>query len=181
MFLLDLNLTDVAWMLNDLGNVRLVCASDLTSDSLRKISESTVHPVLPENTDTIAEGRKVGLDHAKRSMDGPENEEDDEQMMHVPKAFEVGTSSFLSSCERHRIQCDEHDISTPSRTCSKIGENKAHETEIVACRKTCKIVPVSNRVDPGKEYNGPCDQLVKGDVLVERNDVVKWCSTSHGN
>jgi hypothetical protein len=67
--LLDLNLTNVARVLDDLGDVRLVASSDLTRDTLSQVRESTVHPVLPEDTDTIAERCKIRLDHAKGSMD----------------------------------------------------------------------------------------------------------------
>ena len=78
MLFLDLNFADVARVLNDFGNVRLVSAPNFTSDTLSKVSEPTVHPVLPENTDTIAEWRKIGLDHAEGSVDRPKNKEDDE-------------------------------------------------------------------------------------------------------
>jgi hypothetical protein len=38
-----------------------------------------------------------------------------------------------------------------------------------------------NGVDPGEENDGPGYQLVEGDILVERNDIVQGCSTSHGD
>lgn len=66
---LDLDLTHVAGMLNDLGNVRLVSSPNLTRDTLSEVRESTIHPVLPEDTDTIAKGRKVWLDHAESTVD----------------------------------------------------------------------------------------------------------------
>lgn len=56
-------------MLNDLGNVRLVSSSDLTRNTLSEVCESTIHPVLPEDTDTVAKGRKVGRDHAEGTVD----------------------------------------------------------------------------------------------------------------
>jgi hypothetical protein len=179
--LLDLNLANVAGMLNDLGDVRLVASTDLTRNTLTEVGESTVHPVLPENTNAIAEGCKVGLDHAEGSVDGPEDEEDDEEVMCVPEALEVGSSCILSSCKCDRIQSDEHHVSTPARTSSKVGENKAHESEVVAGREPCKVVPMGNCVEPGKEDDRPGNQLVEGDVLVEGNDIVQRCATSHGD
>ena len=38
-----------------------------------------------------------------------------------------------------------------------------------------------NRVHPGEEYNGPSDELMEGDILVERNNVVQGRTTSHRN
>jgi hypothetical protein len=95
MLLFDLNLADVAGMLNNLGNVRLVPSSNFTRDTLSEIRESTIHPVLPKNTDTVAEGRKVRRDHAESAVDGPEQEKNDEEVVHVPEALEVVATRFL--------------------------------------------------------------------------------------
>jgi hypothetical protein len=121
MLLLDLNLADVAGMLNDLGNVGLVPSSNFTSNALAKVRKSTVHPVFPEDTDTVAKGRKVGLDHAEGSVNRPEDEEDDEEVVGVPEALEVRTSSFLRCCKCDRHQSHKHDISTPTRSSREVG------------------------------------------------------------
>jgi hypothetical protein len=181
MLLLDLDFANVAGMLNDLGNVRLVASSDLTRNTLTEVGESTVHPVLPENTDTIAEGCKVGLDHAEGTVNGPEDEEDDEEVMRVPEALKVGSACVLGSCESDCRQSDEHDVSTPARSSSKVGQDEAHESKVVTGREPGKVVPMSNGVEPGEEYDRPGNQLVEGDVLVERNYIVERCSTSHGD
>jgi hypothetical protein len=104
--LLDLNLANVAGVLNDLGDVCLVSSTDLTRNTLTEVCESTVHPVLPEDTDTIAKGRKVGLDHAEGTVDGPEDEEDDEEVVSVPEALKVGSSRLLCGCECDCVQGD---------------------------------------------------------------------------
>jgi hypothetical protein len=101
--LLDLDFADVARMLDDLGNVRLVSSANFACNALAEVSESTVHPVLPENTDAIAEGRKVGFDHAESSVDGPKDEEDDEEVVHVPKALKVCSSCLFRSRECDRV------------------------------------------------------------------------------
>lgn len=181
MLLLDLNLADVAGMLNDLGNVGLVSATNFTSDALAEVGKSTVHPVLPEHTDAVAKGRKVGLDHAEGAVNGPEDEEDDEQVVGVPEALKVRTPRLLRSCECDRHQSHEHDISTPARASREVGQDEAHESEVVTSSESGKVVPMRNGVDPGEEDDGPRDQLVESDVLVERNDIVERCSTSHRN
>lgn len=145
---------------------------DLTRDTLSEVRESTVHPVLPEDTDTVAERRKVGLNHAKGSVDRPEDEEDDEEVVHVPETLKVCATSLFRCRDRNRHQTDQHDITTPTGTSSKVGEDETHEPEIVDGREAGKIVPVSNGVDPGEEDNGPSDKLVEGDVLVKGDYVV---------
>jgi hypothetical protein len=99
MLFLDLHLANVAGVLDDLGNVRLMSSPDLTGDTFGQVRESTVHPVLPKDTDTIAERRKIRLDHTERSVNRPENEEDDEEVVHVPEAFEVCATGLFRCCD----------------------------------------------------------------------------------
>lgn len=77
-FLLDLHFADVARVLNDLGDICLVSPTYFSRDTLGQICKAAVHPVLPEDTDAIAERRKVGRNHTEGSVNGPEDEEDDE-------------------------------------------------------------------------------------------------------
>lgn len=128
MLFLDLHFANVARVLNDLGNVRLVSSPNFTSDTFSQVRKSTVHPVLPENTDTVAERRKVRLDHAERSVNRPEDEEDDEEVVHVPEAFEVCTTGLFRCCDCNGHQRNQHDVATPSGSSSEVGENKAHES-----------------------------------------------------
>jgi hypothetical protein len=177
--LLDLHLTDIARMLNDLGDVRLVASTNLTRDTLAQIRKSSVHPVLPENTDTIAEGRKVRLDHAERTVDGPEQEEDGEEVVRVPEALELGSSLLLGCSPCHGCERSQHDVASPSRACCEVGKKEADEAELVGLGKHPQISPMRNRVNPGEEEDGPPDQLVESNVLVERNDAVERCPSDH--
>lgn len=52
--LLDLDLAHIARVLNDLGDVSLVASAHLTGDTLREVHESTVHPVLPKDTNSLS-------------------------------------------------------------------------------------------------------------------------------
>lgn len=119
--LLDLNLANVAGMLDDLRDVRLVSSSYFTGDTFGQVGKSTVHPVLPEDTNTIAERCKVGLNHAEGSMNRPEDEEHNEQMVHVPEAFEVCATSLLRSCNRDRVERNQHDVTAPSGSSRKVS------------------------------------------------------------
>jgi len=177
---LDLDLHHVAGMLDDFRDVRLVTSSNFTRSPLGQVRKSTVHPVLPENTNTVAEWRKVGLDHAKGSVDRPEDKEDNEQMVCVPKSFEVGASEPLHRSDRNKHQCSQHDISTPSRPSQEVCCKEAFKSQVVDRCELCQVVPMRNGVHPGEEDDGPSDELVEGNVLVEWNDAVQWRFADHG-
>jgi hypothetical protein len=177
--LLDLDLANVAGMLNNLRDVRLVSSSNLAGDTLSQVRESTVHPVLPEDTNAVAERRKVGRDHAEGAVDRPEEEEDNEKVMGVPEALKVLPACLLRRCERNRHQSNQHNVAAPSRAGSKVGQDETHEPEVVRCGELGQVVPMCDCVNPGEEYDGPGDQLVESNVLVERDDVVQRRATSH--
>ncbi|KAK5630382.1 hypothetical protein RRF57_006097 [Xylaria bambusicola] len=104
--LLDLDLADVAGVLDDLGDVRLMAAAHLSRDALCEVDEATVHPILPENADgrradRDTERRRVWLDHAEGAMDRPEQEEDDEHVVRVPETLVVSPTGLLDRCEHH--------------------------------------------------------------------------------
>jgi hypothetical protein len=95
MLLLDLDLDDIAWVLYDFRNERLVSPPQFARNALCQICKSAQHPVLPEDANSVAEGLKVGLDHTERPVNGPEDEENNEQVVRVPKTLKVGSSRLL--------------------------------------------------------------------------------------
>lgn len=181
MLLLDLNFANVARVLNNLGNVRLVSAPDLTGDTLTQVCKSSIHPVLPEDGNTSAKGRKVGRNHAESTVDGPEQEEDDEEVVHVPETLKVCTTRTFGRRECNSHQTNQHDVATPAGTGGEVGENETHESEVVVGGEAGQVVPMGNGVNPGEEDNGPGDQLVEGDVLVKGNYVVERRTTGNGD
>ena len=99
-FLLDLNLEHVAGVLDDFRDVSLVLPTHFTCYSFHQVDVAAIHPVLPEDADggstkTDTEWCGVWLNHAERSVDRPEYEEDDEEVVGVPEAFEVSSSVLL--------------------------------------------------------------------------------------
>lgn len=96
MLFLNLYLHNITWVLNDLRDEGLMSTAHLSEHSLDQIYESTIHPVKPKHAGPRAERCRICLDHAKRSMDRPEDEEYDEQMMREPESFVV---AFLESFE----------------------------------------------------------------------------------
>lgn len=158
-----------------------MAAPNLPRCALCKVRESSIHPVLPKDTDAIAERCKVRLNHAKRSVDRPENEEDDEQMVRIPEAFELRATMFLSSRPAHGRQRDEHNVAAPSGARGEIGDEEADEAEAVDLGEDPEISPMGDGVEPGEEEDGPADELVEGDIFVEGNDAVEWGATRHGD
>ncbi len=156
MLLLNLNLYDIARMLDDLGYEGLMTAPDLSQNSLDQINKSTIHPELPEDAGTCAERLSIGLDHAECTVNGPEYEEDNEEVMGKPESLEVGALRFLNRHSDDGHQGGEHDVSCPSWTSCEVQRYEAFDAEIVLCRQLSEVVPMSYGVDPSEEYNGPC-------------------------
>ena len=120
--------------MNDLRDVRVVAATDLTRNALEQIKEATPGPVLVESAIAKEEGRKVGRDQAKNTMKSPEEKEDGEQVMCIPKSFKVLATGLLNGREDHGHQCKCHHISRPPRPRNKVGEQEALEAEVVLGR-----------------------------------------------
>lgn len=155
-----------------------MASSDFTGNSLRQVDETSIHPVLPKHTngrgsDARAKGRHVGLDHAVGSVDGPEDEEDDEHVVRVPESLVVGASGLLNRGEDHAHEGNQHHVSSPARARGKVGKQPAVDSKVVLGRHLGKVVPVGNGVHPREEDNGPGRRDVEGDVLVELDDAVE--------
>lgn len=172
MLFLNLNFADIAWVLNNLRDVRLVATSYLSCNTLRKIGEASHKPVLVENADTKAVGSTVVLDHAELAVDGPEDKEDDEHVVGVPETLVVGSAWLFDGGEDHSHKRNQHEVSRPARSSDEVGQDEANKTESFLSRQLRIVVPVRNGVDPGEEHDRPGEKLVEGDVLVKLNDTV---------
>lgn len=177
-FLLDLDLADVARMLDDLRDVGLVASSQLTSDPLRQVYVATPRPELPEDPDGAgadrnAEGGEVGLDHAEGTVDRPEKEENDEHVVRIPESLVVRSSRLLVRCHHHAAERDQHDIPRPTRARRQVGHQPSVETQVVLAGDQPEVDPMGDRVDPGEEEDRPSRRDVEGDVLVELYDSVQ--------
>lgn len=95
MLLFNLNLHYSTRMLNDFGDEGDMPSTNLPHDPLDQIYDRTVDPELPEDPDTITKWGRIRLDHAECAMDGPEDEEHNEQMVNAPESLEVCPSRLL--------------------------------------------------------------------------------------
>ena len=154
---LDLNFHHVAWMLYDLRDDRFLSSSPLPQNTLDQVHESAIHPELPKNANTAAEGGAVRLDHAERAVNAPEAEKDDEEVVDGPEALVIGAAGLLPGGEHHRHQGDEHDIAGPPGPCGEVCEEEAFDAELVLCRQLGEVIPMRYGMDPREEDKRVCD------------------------
>lgn len=119
MLLLDLNLDDVAWVLDDLRYKSRMSSSNLSGDSLSQIDNTSISPVLIENASARAEGRKILGDHAPNAVHGPKHKKYDEQMMRIPEPFKVRSAWLFNRGKYHCHQACEHNPASPCRASQK--------------------------------------------------------------
>lgn len=81
----DLDLHDVAGMLNYLADICFMLSTNFPHSSLSEIEQTPDHPEFPENTNTIAERRAIWLDHTEGAMERPEEEEYEKEMVRIPR------------------------------------------------------------------------------------------------
>ena len=153
MVFLDLDFADIARVLDDLGDICFVSTSDFTRNALYKVCEASDKPVLVENADTVAVGCAIIFDHAKFAMNRPKDEEDDEHVVRVPKAFVVRSTRLLDGCEDHGHERNQHEIARPSRTCDELSQDEADEAKLLSGRQSSIVVPMRKGVKPGEENN----------------------------
>ena len=125
--LLDLDLDDVRGVLDNLADEGLVLSAHLTPPAFAEVEDSAKHPELPEHADTIAKRFTVGFDHAEGAVEGPEEEEDQEQVVRVPEPLEVGLFRLFEGRAGHGREADEHDIAGPAWAGHKVGLEPAGE------------------------------------------------------
>ena len=125
---LDLNFNYFTRMLNDFGDVGLVLPANLSRYPFYQVYESSVHPILPENTGTRTKRCCICFNHAESSVDGPENKEQNEEMVGEPEAFIIGSSKLSHGRGNDEHQNDKHDVPRPSRTSGKVGKKESFES-----------------------------------------------------
>lgn len=81
---LDLNLDNVARVLNDFADICLVFSTNLSHSPLAEVKEAPNHPELPENANTITERWAIRLYHAESTVKRPEEEKYEEEMVRIP-------------------------------------------------------------------------------------------------
>lgn len=112
-------------------------------------------------------------------MELPVDEEDDEEVVGVPEPLKVGPAAFLERKPDHHAERDGHDPARRTGTGEEVcteedgdpGEGGGRDG--VLHGEARKVDHVREDVDGGADDDGPCGRLVKGDVLVEGDDIVE--------
>ncbi len=143
----------------------------------------------PEDPDGVpgAERRAVGLDHAEHTVELPADEEDDEEVVGIPEALKVVPAPLLHSKPDHNAEDDGHDPASEAGSGGKVGVEEGDELGAtglgirVGHRELGEIDHVCPDVHGCAGDDRPCRGLVKGDVLVERDDMIEGCAAEEGD
>lgn len=143
----------------------------------------------PEDTDDVvrAERRTVRLDHAEHAVQLPVDEEDDEEVVRVPEAVEVGTAALLHREPDHDTERGPHDPASRTGTGREVGHEEGDDTLTGRLRvrvdhgKVGEVDHVCSGVDGREEDDGPGDGFVERDVLVKRDEVVQGGASQEGD
>jgi hypothetical protein len=116
-------------------------------------------------------------------MELPADEENDEEVMGIPEVLEVGTFPFLHGEVDHDGKADGHNPPGSAGPGGKVGLKEGGElcaTRLcgsVGERELGKVDHVRSNMHDSAEDNRPGGGLMKGDVLIKWNELVKGCAT----
>ena len=120
-------------------------------------------------------------------MELPTDEENDEEVMSIPEALEVGTSPFLRGEVDHDGKADGHNPPGSAGPSGKVGIKEGEELcatclcGSVGERELGKIDHVRSDMHDSAEDYRPGGGLMESDVLVKGDDLVKGCATKEGD
>lgn len=103
--------------------------------------------------------------------------------MAVPESLKMRPALSFKGEEYHDREAGGHDPTSDPRSRSKVGAQKCDEFLTCAFRlgvcigKSAEIYHVGENMYNSPENDGPGGCLVKGDALIERNDLVEWGAT----
>jgi hypothetical protein len=201
LLLLDLNLHNVGRMLDNLGDVCIMTRANFAEDTLRDPNDTSNEPIAlytyqqylsyrkwktyPEHTDCVGRAVRgtIRLNHTKHAVELPTDEKDNEKVVGIPEPLESRPTDLFSGEENHDTEGSCHDPTSGARAGGEVGSEESNDTSAgCGCRNHGKFVEVdhvSKDMNYGTSDDGPCRCLVKGDVLVERDDVVQWGASEH--
>lgn len=156
-------------------------AADLTEDTFDDEDDPAGEPISPKHADDVeAASAVVGLDHAEHAVQLPADEEDDEEMVGVPKLFKPSVraaSAFLDGEPNHDPQGDGHDPSGHAGSGGKVEDEELGKR--VRRRVLCeddgehrKVVHMGDDVHGREEDDGPSGGDMELDVVIKGNNVV---------
>ena len=116
-------------------------------------------------------------------MELPTDEKDNEKVVGIPELLESRPTNLFPGEVNHDSESSCHDPTRDARAGGEIGTKESKDTSAGrGWRSHGKFVEVDHvrkDMNYGTSDDGPCGCLVKGDVLVERDDVVQWGASEH--
>lgn len=144
---------------------------DLSHQPLEKIDSSTPNEVQVEGTITEIVWLGVRRNHTPDTVQCPEEEEDNKQMVRVPESFIVRPAGLLNGSKHHGHESNRDDPSCPGRAQKETNVKEAPETHATLGSQLGCIVQVGNRVNPCEEDNGPGDNYKMISFVISS----PWC------
>lgn len=114
--LTHLHLHHMGRMEDDFGDVGLGPGPPLPGDTFEEVKGTGEDPILPKGSGVPALWLTVRLDHAKGTMKGKETDEDDVEMMSIPKDLIVMGAYALDGGNGDEEKGEEHEVPSPSWT-----------------------------------------------------------------
>lgn len=120
-------------------------------------------------------------------MELPADEEDDKEVMSVPKVLKVGAFPFLRGEEDHDAKADGHDPPSGTGSSGEVGLEEGDELgapclcRSVGEREFGKVDHVRKNMNDSANDDRPGSGLMEGEVLVKGDDVVQRCATEEGD
>jgi hypothetical protein len=120
-------------------------------------------------------------------MELPTDEEDDKEVMSIPKVLEIGTFPFLHGEEDHNAKADGHDPPSGTGSSGEVGVEEGNELGTtclcgsVGEREFVKVNHVRSNMHDSAGDDRPCGSLMEGKVLVKGDDVVERCTAKEGD
>ncbi len=175
--LLEMHLDHITRMLNYLRYGRAISPIPFPHDSFGQVCDCSAEPVLPKDTKSYTRRRPVCLDHAERAMNGPQNEEQNKEVMYGPKNLEIRSAEAFQRGHSNDIQQEEHKMARQTGSCSKVREEESFNPFAAVYSVHEEATTISTTVYIGEEYQGPGRKLVERDDAVEVNDIIEKPST----
>lgn len=117
----------------------------------------------------------------------PADEKEDEEVMRVPEALEVGAFPLLHGVVNHNTEGNGHYPTSDAGSSGKVGVEEGDELGTgclcvrICHRKSVKVDHVREDMHCSAGNDRPGGGLMERDVLVEGNDLVKRCTTEEGD
>jgi hypothetical protein len=120
-------------------------------------------------------------------MELPADEEDDEEVVRIPEILKLGPAALLRSKEDYDPKGGGHDPASDAGSGGEVGVQEGDNLGAkglsvrVRNREAGEIDHMCPDVNGCEEDHRPCRSFVKGEVLVERDNMIEGCTAEEGD